>query len=123
MFPLLAFGCGGGGASAAGTSEPAGPVLRWSPPQSYTDQTPLDPAKDLSEYIIYVNDTGVFSASTPSSAVLGAIDPATGNPATSFNLGKLAPSLSSNVTYYVSMQSVSNTGGKSAFSPPASFSF
>jgi len=54
---------------------------------------------------------------------LGAVDPATGNPATSFNLGKLGPSLSSNTTYYVSMQSVSNTGGKSAFSPPASFSF
>jgi hypothetical protein len=121
---LCLAGCGGGGGAASSdlTTEPATPrILSWDPPQSFADQTPLDPATDLKEYLVYVNETGIFSASDPSSAVVSAVDPATGEPVKSFDLANLSAFLSPNVTYYICMQSVSVTGVKSDFSPVAAF--
>ena len=126
-------GCGGGGASstgdAGGTTLPAGgggaplppKTLSWAAPVSYTDQSSLNPLTDLSGYEIYVNETGAFAQTDASMAFVSAVDTASHTLTTSFNLANL--SLSRGIVYYVSMRAVANTGLKSDFSPPASFSF
>mgnify|MGYP006271056859 FL=1 len=115
-------GAGGGGTSSTAVSPGTGKVLRWTPPQSFADQTPLNPAKDLAHYDIYINDSGKFSSTDASTATVSAVDPANGNLVTSFDLGNLGPFLSAGKKYFVSMQSISNTGVKSAFSTAISFS-
>lgn len=120
-------GCGGGGAGTStdgstGTGTPASKFLRWTPPQNFADQTPLDPAKDLSHYEIHISDTGNFSLPDVAEANVSAFDPATGQLVASFDLANLSSHIAPNVTYYVSMQSVSNAGVKSGYSPAVSFS-
>jgi hypothetical protein len=121
-------GCGGGGAGSGGSSSGDGSplpakTLSWAAPQSYTDNTQLNPLTDLDRFEIYVNESGSFAEGNPPSAVLSAVDPATGTITTSFNLANLSPYLSRGIAYRVSMRAVAVTGLKSAFSPPASFSF
>ena len=117
-------GCGGGGApsSGDGSSLPA-KTLSWAAPESYTDNTSLNPVTDLSEYEIYVNESGSFADADTPNAVVNAVDPATHTLTSSFNLANLAPYLSKGIAYRVSMRAVAVTGLKSDFSPPASFSF
>jgi hypothetical protein len=119
-------GCGGGGASSSGdgggTPLPA-KTLSWAAPESYTDNTLLNPLTDLSEYEIYVNESGSFADTDTPSAVVNAVDPTTHTLTSSFNLANLAPYLSKGIAYRVSMRAVAVTGLKSDFSPPASFSF
>ena len=121
VLSLCFVGCGGG-TSSNDISPATGKVLRWNPPQTFADQTPLDPAKDLKDYSIYVNETGNFTPADSPTAIVSAVDPTNGTLITSFNLANLGPFLSASKTYFVSMQSVSNTGVKSDFSPAASFS-
>ena len=52
----------------------------------------------------------------------GALDPATGQLVTSFNLTNLSSSLSPGVTYHVSVRAKAMNGAESNFSPSASFS-
>jgi len=117
-------GCGRGGTSSSvdGETLPA-KTLSWAAPQSYTDNTSLNPLTDLSEYEIYVNESGSFADTDPPSAVVNAVDPATHTLTSSFNLANLGPYLSRGIAYRVSMRAVAVTGLKSDFSPPASFSF
>jgi len=126
-------GCGGGGSSSSGdgntipadgggTPLPA-KTLSWAPPDSYTDQTSLNPLTDLDGFEIYVNESGSFGDGDTPNAVVSAVDPQTRKLTTSFNLANLAPYLSSGIAYRVSMRAVAVTGLKSDFSPPASFSF
>jgi hypothetical protein len=119
---IFLVGCGGGGETSSTPPPTSSKVLSWTPPQSFTDQTPLDPAKDLDHYEIYVKETGNFASTDTLDAVVSAVDPASGGLVTAFNIANLAPFLSQNVTYYVSMKSVSVTGVKSGFSPAVSFS-
>ena len=118
---FLLAGCGGGEGASTTDVSPSGKVLRWNPPQSYSDQTPLNPVTDLKEYLIFINNTGNFSTSDTPSAVAAAVDPVNGQATSSFNLSNLSSFLNPGVTYYISMQSVSVTGVKSDFSPPAAF--
>jgi hypothetical protein len=126
-------GCGGGGSSSSGdgntiptdgggTPLPA-KTLSWAAPESYTDQTSLNPLTDLDGFEIYVNETGSFSNGDIPDAVVSAVDSQTRTLTTSFNLANLAPYLSTGIAYRVSMRAVAVTGLKSDFSPPASFSF
>jgi hypothetical protein len=117
-------GCGGGGSSSSGdgTTFPA-KTLSWSAPQSYIDNTSLDPMTDLDGYEIYVNESGVFADSDMPNAIVGAVDTQSHTLVTSFNLANLGPYLSRGVVYHVSMRAVAVTGLKSDFSPSASFSF
>ena len=129
----LLSGCGGGGASSSGggTPPPAdvggtplpAKVLSWAAPESYTDNTSLNPLTDLAEYEIYVNESGSFADTETPKAVLSAVDTTTHTLTSSFNLANLGPYLSRGVAYRVSMRAVAVTGLKSDFSPPASFSF
>ncbi len=118
-------GCGGGGESSSsgdGSPLPAR-TLSWAAPESYTDNTSLNPLTDLDGFEIYVNESGSYSDGDIPSAVVSATDPLTHTLTTSFNLANLAPYLSKGIAYRVSMRAVAVTGLKSDFSPPASFSF
>lgn len=117
-------GCGGGGGSSTGggSSLPA-KTLSWAAPESYTDNTTLNPLTDLSEYEIYVNESGSFTDTDTPNAVVSVVDTTTHTLTSSFNLANLSPYLSEGVAYQVSMRAVAVTGLKSDFSPPASFSF
>ena len=123
VFAMFLVGCGGGGGTSTPATgpTPASKVLSWDPPQSFADQTPLDPSRDLEHYEIYVNETGNFASTDPSDATVSAVDPAGGKLVTSFDIANLGDFLSPNVKYYVSMKSVSVTGVKSDFSPAVSF--
>ena len=126
-------GCGGGGASSSGDGTPPpadgggtplpSKILSWAAPESYTDNTSLNPMTDLAEYEIYVNESGSFTDADTPSAVVNAVDTTTHTLTSSFNLANLAPYLSEGISYRVSMRAVAVTGLKSDFSPPASFSF
>ena len=127
---LAAFsGCGGGGSSlpgdgslpGGGTALPAR-TLNWEAPSSYTDGTPMNPLSDLDRFEVYVNESGSFDGSEVPQAVLRAVDPATLQLTTSFNLANIA-ALTIGPRYWVSLRAVAITGLKSDFSPPASFSF
>ena len=123
LFGILS-GCGGGGASSSGDGSPLpAKILSWAAPESYTDNTSLNPLTDLSEYEIYVNESGTFVETDTPKAFVSAVDTSTHTVTSSFNLANLAPYLSRGVTYHVSMRAVAVTGLKSDFSPPASFSF
>ena len=126
-------GCGGGGVSSSGdggggvtsgggTSLPT-KTLSWAAPETYTDNTSLNPLTDLAEYEIYVNQSGSFADTDTPKAVLSAVDTTTHTLTSSFNLANLGQYLSRGVVYRVSMRAVALTGLKSDFSPPASFSF
>ncbi len=122
-------GGGGGGSSSAGSGPGPGTepypsrVLSWQPPTAYTDSTTLDPATDLDTFEIYVKDSPSFSPSDTPLAYVEAVDRTTREVRTSFDLANVGPYLGRGVTYYVSLRAVALTGGKSNFSPPASFSF
>ena len=113
---------GGGIPSGGGTPLPA-KTLSWAAPESYTDNTSLNPLTDLAEYEIYVNESGSFCDTDTPKAVVSAVDTTTHTLTTSFNLANLGQYLSRGVTYRVSMRAVAITGLKSDFSPAASFSF
>ena len=104
--------CGGGG-GGSGTS---GPILAWVPPSSYTDGTPMNPARDLAWYEIYIRQDASFG---PNDKVFASVSPTD----TTFDLANLAPLLDPGLKYYVSMRSVGLLGMKSAFSPSYTFSF
>ncbi|HWS16247.1 MAG TPA: hypothetical protein VN450_08680 [Candidatus Methylomirabilis sp.] len=130
---LAAFsGCGGGGSavsaeSGGGSISGGGPALpaktlNWEAPSSYTDGTPMNPTADLDRFEVYVNESGAFDDTDPPQAILSAVDPSTGQLATSFNLANIA-ALTRGPQYWVSLRAVALTGLKSDFSPPASFAF
>lgn len=129
VFAASIIACGGGGEVAtdgsdlaapstpiSGTSSPvSGLTMRWAAPESYSDQTQLDPEKDLDSYEIYVNQTGTFSETEEPAAVVFATE-ANGNPLESFSLENLVFSFSTNQTYYFCMRSITKAGVASEFS-------
>lgn len=120
---FLVSGCGGGGsADSPGTALPA-KTLRWQPPASYADSTPLNPSTDLDSFEIYVNDNGQFSATDKPDAALAAYNAGTAQVTTSFNLANLGPYLSKGIQYHVAVRAVAKNGLKSDFSSSAAFSF
>ena len=117
-------GCGGGETAGSNNGDfaVAAKTATWSPPATFSDGTPLNPATDLSNYEIFVKVSGYFSNADSPTAIVSAIDPGTNQITTSFNLANLGPFLLKGVTYYVSMRAVALDGLKSGFSTPASFS-
>ena len=105
--------CTGDGSSSA-PSVP-GKNVYWAAPQYFTDNTPLDPSRDLEGFEIYIKQDPSFG--TADNPV------ATASPLVNkYNLANVSPPLSKGVTYYVSLRTVMVGGMKSDFSPPASFS-
>ena len=121
-------GCGGGGSSSSDSGTTPGialpaKTLSWEPPTSYVDASSMNPVTDLDRFEIYVNESGSFADSDSPMAAVRAVDPATHNLTTSFNLANLSPHVTLGPHYYVSLRAVALTGLKSDFSPPVSFSF
>ena len=116
---FLLTGCGGG---SSGEQLPT-KMLRWNPPTSYADSTPLNPTYELDSYEIYVKESGNFSDTDSAMASLSATNNSTGQITTSFNLANLSPFISKEITYFVSVRAVAKNGLKSNFSPSATFSY
>jgi len=83
----------------------------------------MDPVKDLDRFEIYVSESGTFTDKDSPLAAISAVDPATNDLTTTFNLANLNRHLTVGPRYFVSLRAVALTGLKSSFSPPASFSF
>jgi len=118
---LPACGGGGGGSSGQAVQPPPPPVppvsatsMNWTSPQFFTDDTPLDPTKDLELFEIYVKqDSSPGTVDHPVATVW----PSTN----SFDFQTVDPPLSKGVTYYASVRAVTPEGTKSDFSAPVSF--
>lgn len=117
-------GCGGGSADSDGSGDGviAAKTVSWAPPATFSDGARLNPTADLSSYEVFVKESAAFSDADSPTAIVSAVDPATNQVTTSFNLANLGPFLRTGVTYYVSMRAVALDGLKSGFSAPAPFS-
>ena len=110
--------------SGSAPLEPIPPkVLSWQPPTKFLDDTPLEPAKDLASFEIYMKGSGGFTENDFPMALVSAVDPGSGQVATTFNLANLEAFISRGVVYQVALRAVAINGAKSAFSSPAAFSF
>ena len=101
---------GGGG----GSTSPPPKTVYWTPPQFFSDGTPLVPSRDLQGYEIYVKQDSSIGPADSAVATRSPLE-------NSFNLGNISPPLTPGVTYFVSLRSVPVYGMKSDFSPPFSF--
>ena len=106
-------GCSGGGSSSA-PSVP-GKSVYWTTPRYFTDNTPLDPSRDLEGFEIHIKQDPSFG---PGDTPVGTASPLQN----SFHLGGITPPLTPGATYYVSLRTVTVAGMKSEFSPPVAFS-
>jgi len=114
--------CSGGGGGGGGTSsgpDNAARLLRWTAPIQFADGGALDPAKDLSAYEVFINESGTFLPTDTPRAVTPAVEASSGNPTTSFDLAKVSPPLQVGKTYFLTMRTVEKNGGKSAIALPA----
>ena len=105
--------CSGGGSSSALSVQ--GKTVHWAPPQTFADNTPLIPSRDLQGFEIYIKQDPSFGAAESPVATTSPLD-------TKYNLATVSPPLSKGVTYYVSLRTVMVGGMKSDFSPAVSFS-
>jgi len=121
---LLLSACGGGGSSSISQAPaptptpiptPSSKKVVWTPPQYFTDNTPLLPSRDLKGFEIYIKQDPSFGPADNPVATASPLD-------NTYDLANLSPPLSRGVTYYVSLRTVTVVGMKSDFSPPVSFS-
>ena len=124
---ILLSGCGGGGESAMASIPPGvASALAWDAPQTYEDNTPLDPYKELDYYEFYVrNDTSFTENDSPLAQVAAVEDILSPdgqtylkNLTSLFNLANLTPFLNPGSRYYISIRAVGIDGLKSGFSQP-----
>jgi len=106
-------GCSGGGSSSAPTVP--GKSVFWAAPQYFTDNTPLDPSRDLQGYEIYIRQDSSFG---PDDSPVATVSPLVNK----YNFANVSPPLSNGVTYHVSLRTVTVEGVISDFSPAAPFS-
>ena len=130
---MLLAGCGGAGdGGETSTSEVYVPVvgpasfLAWDPPQTYEDDTQLDPFVDLDYYEFYVRaDTNFTDNDLPVAEVAAVEDILSPdgqrylqNLVTEFDLQNLLPFVPSGQSGYLSIRAVGVDGLKSDFSEP-----
>lgn len=123
----LVAGCGGGDEGtqpqSVGTQTQ---TLAWEPPQTYVDNSPMDPYRELDYYEFYVGSNPNF---TPDDAPVAQVAAVTNvllpdgksyqqELTTEFALANLVPFTQPGVVYYISIRSVAVSGLKSAFSAP-----
>ena len=116
-------GCGGGASSSGDGNPLPAKTLSWAAPESYTDNTSLNPVTDLDGFEIYVNESGSFSDEDTPKAIVSAVDPATRTLTTS-----LQPRQSCSLSIQGNCLSGIDAGRRRfrlevRFFPPASFSF
>lgn len=124
-------GCGGGGGGegSLASSPPPGaqaPSLAWDPPQAFSDNSALDPYRDLAYYELYLRSDTNFTDSDLAVAQVAAITNVTSPDGQTtipkltemFDLNNLAPFTQNGSVYYLSIKSVGVDGLKSVFSAP-----
>lgn len=127
---VLAAGCGGGGEGDSFSSQqpivPQTQTLAWDPPQTYIDNSAMDPYRELDYYEFYI---GVDPNFTDNDAPVAQVAAVTNilNPdgvsysrflTSEFSLGNLVPFAQQGTVYYVSIRAVGIDGLKSGFSAP-----
>ena len=112
---LLSVCSGGGSSSSPSVPSVPGKSVYWTAPQYFTDNTPLDPSRDLEGFEIYIKQDPAFG---PADIAVVTTLPQDN----SFYLGNITPPLTPGVTYYVSLRTVTVYGMRSDFSPPVAFS-
>ncbi len=127
---ILLSGCGGGGGTAM-ASIPSNPLseLSWDPPQTYEDNTPLDPYQDLDYYEFYVRNDPNFTEEDLPVAQVAAVEDVLSpdgqvylkNLTCLFNLANLAPFVAPGSNAYLSIRAVGIDGLKSQFSQPVTW--
>jgi len=127
---LLA-GCGGGGEAPQSQAPPASgtaSVFAWSPPATFNDNTPLNPAVDIDYYELYLRRDPNFTDSDQPAVQIVAIAtlPSTDGRSvvktsvTEFTLEQI-PSIPAGNVLYVSMRAVGIDKQKSAFMSPVAW--
>lgn len=127
---LLA-GCGGGGETGQSAAAPRPPAdaLAWEPPQTFADNTAMDPYTELGYYEFYIRtDRNFTEADLPMAQVAAVVDvlAADGRTyiselTTDFFLDNLRPFAPAGHRYYLSIRAVGIDGLKSAFSDPVTW--
>jgi hypothetical protein len=130
MLVMALAGCGGGGEGASKSTPPPGgpssPALAWDPPTTYSDNTVMDPYRDLDYYEIYLRGDANFTDNEAPIAQVAAITnvlSADGKSyhlelTSNFALNNLLPFTQPGTIYYLSVKSVGVDGLKSNFSAP-----
>ncbi len=128
----LLIGCGGGDEKtqpqSSGTGSPTS-TLAWDPPQTYVDNTPLDPYMDLDYYEFYVSSGTNFTENDVPVAQVAAISDVlapdgrsyTQTLTNEFLLVNLLPFTRPGRVCYISIRSVGVDGLKSDFSAPVAW--
>jgi hypothetical protein len=125
LIASLAAGCGGGGGNTQ--SPPSGNVamLSWTPPETTSDNTVIDPYAELDHYEIYVSIDGNFSDEDIPVAQVTAVEDITSQDGqafthslvTEFDLN-LIGNLPSATQLYVSLRAVGTDKQRSGFMEP-----
>ena len=89
--------------------------MYWAAPQSFTDNVPLIPRRDLKWYEIYIRQDSSFGPADTAVATASPVD-------TTYRLANVSTSLDNRVVYYVSLRAVTVAGVKSDFTPAVPFS-
>ncbi len=125
---FLFIGCGGGGEGAS-SSQSIGPqtqTLTWDPPQTYIDNSLMDPYRELDYYEFYIGSDPTFSDNEAPVAQVAAVTNIL-NPdghsytqtlTNEFSLGNLLPFTQRGTVYYLSIRAVGIDGLRSGFSAP-----
>ena len=128
----LLIGCGGGDektqSQSTGTGSPTS-TLAWDPPQTYIDNTPLDPYRDLDYYEFYVSSDTNFTENDVPVAQVAAVSNVLATDGHSYTqtltkeflLATLLPFTQPGGVCYISIRSVGVDGLKSNFSAPVAW--
>lgn len=132
VFCVFLSGCSGGGSSSPSSSTPnpspdpnptpdptpvpvpAPTTLGWSPPQFFTDNTPLIPERDLEYFEVYIKQDPQYK---PEDLPIAIVSPLVNT----LYLADLSPPLSKGVNYYYFIRTVPVEGEASDFSDVGTF--
>lgn len=128
---VLLAGCGGGGEAPQSQAPPASgtaSVFAWSPPATFNDNTPLNPAVDIEYYELYLRrDPNFTDSDQPAAQIAAVVDlPSTDgrtvvkSSVTEFTLEQI-PSIPAGNLLYISMRAVGIDQQKSAFMAPVAW--
>lgn len=124
---VLFAGCGGGGEGTQAQSiGPQTQTLAWNPPQTYIDNSQMDPYQELDYYEFYIgadpNFTDNDAPVAQVAAVTNVLNPDgqtyTQTLTSEFSLVNLLPFTQPGTDYYLSIRAVGIDGLKSGFSSP-----
>ena len=124
---VLFTGCGGGGEGTQALSiGPQTQTLAWNPPQTYIDNSQMDPYRELDYYEFYIGSDSNFTDNDAPVAQVAAVTNVL-NPdghtytqtlTSEFSLVNLLPFTQPGTDYYLSIRAVGIDGLKSGFSAP-----